>query len=38
MKERYELEAARRASLIDKDARQLRAIEFATGSSSSRVD
>ena len=36
-KERHELEAARRASLIDEVACQLRAIEFDAGASSSRV-
>ncbi|TMX03693.1 hypothetical protein EJD97_014822 [Solanum chilense] len=36
-KERHELEAARRASLIDKEARQLRDIELDAGASSSRV-
>ena len=36
-KERHELEAARRASLLDEEARQLRIIEVATGVFSSRV-
>ena len=35
-KERHELEAARKASLVDEEARQLRAIELAAGASSSR--
>ena len=36
-KERLELEAARRASLIDEESRQLRDIELVVGVSRSRV-
>ncbi|TMW98015.1 hypothetical protein EJD97_004635 [Solanum chilense] len=36
-RELLELEAARRASITDEEARQLRAIELAAGPSSSRV-
>ena len=36
MKERREMEAARRASLADEEARRIRAVESAAGASSSR--
>ena len=35
-KERQEMEAAKRASLADEEARQMRAVELAVGASSSR--
>ena len=35
-KESYKMEAARRASLADEEARQMRAVELAVGASSSR--
>ena len=35
-KEHHEMEAARRASLADEEARQTRAVELAAGASSSR--
>ena len=35
-KEHHEMEAARRASLADEEARQMRAVELAAGASSSR--
>lgn len=37
-KERTDLEAARRASLLDEEARHIRARELAFGESSSRVE
>lgn len=37
-KERYELEAARRSSFVDEDARQMRARELAVAESISRPD
>ena len=36
-KERHEMEAARRASLAEEEARQMRAEELAVGASSSRT-